>query len=498
MDDTLFALPPTEPAEPEELAPGTPRLQRPNRGQLELRSVDLDGLLPADHRARLVWAFVEGLDLGPLYERIRAVEGHPGRPPIDPAILTALWLYATLEGIGSARALDRLCAEHDAYRWLTGGVGVNYHTLAAFRVEQADGLDALLTQSVAALLADGLVTMTVVAQDGMRVRAAAGAASYRRRPTLERFLAEATAQVAALRAELDDDPAATSRRVTAARERAATERAERVRRALEHLPELEAVKRRTGKPAADARASTTDPEAKVMKMADGGYRPAYNLQLATDTKGQVIVGLDVVTAGNDQGQLGPMVEQVRRRYGREPDAWLADAGFCEDRRDRRSGRLRDDPVRAGANTRRSDPRPTPAAARRLAGRRRLAGPDGHQRGQGALQGPGGDGRMRERHRPQPRPRAVRSARSRQGQSDRSVVRPRPQPDANSRSPSNRRGDLTRTPPSRPRAAQSHLITGHPSAPVRHCRPQLWADSPSSCDGSAPGFDRLAERFVLSL
>ena len=327
MDDTLFALPPTEPAEPNELVPGTPRLQRPNRGQLELRSVDLDGLLPADHRARLVWAFVEGLDLGPLYERIRAIEGHPGRPPIDPAILTALWLYATLEGIGSARALDRLCAEHDAYRWLTGGVGVNYHTLAAFRVDHTDVLDRLLTESVAALLADGLVTMTTVAQDGMRVRAAAGAASYRRRPTLERFLAEAEAQVAALRAELDDDPAATSRRVAAARERAATERAERVRRALDHLPELEAAKRRTGKPPASARASTTDPEAKVMKMADGGYRPAYNLQLATDTEGQVIVGLDVVTAGNDQGQLGPMVEQVRRRYGREPDAWLADAGF---------------------------------------------------------------------------------------------------------------------------------------------------------------------------
>ncbi len=123
------------------------------------------------------------------------------------------------------------------------------------------------------------------------------------------------------------NPAATSRRIAAARERAATERAERVRRALEHLPELEAAKRRAGKPAADARASTTDPEARVMKMADGGYRPAYNLQLASDTAAQVIVGLDVVTAGNDQGQLGPMVRQLRTRYGREADAWLADAGF---------------------------------------------------------------------------------------------------------------------------------------------------------------------------
>jgi len=326
MDDTLFEIPPSEP-ESEELALGTPRLQRPNRGQLELRSVDLDGLLPADHRARLVWAFTEGLDLGQLYARIRAVEGHPGRPAIDPAILTALWLYATLEGVGSARALDRLCAEHDAYRWLCGGVGVNYHTLAAFRVEHADVLDRLLTESVAALLADGLVTMAAVAQDGMRVRASAGAASYRRRSTLERFLDEAEAQVSALKAELDDDPAATSRRVAAARERAASERAERVRRALDHLPELEAAKRRAGKPADDARASTSDPEARVMKMADGGYRPAYNVQLASDTRSQLIVGLEVTAAGTDHGQLGSMVRQLEGRYGRAPDALLADAGF---------------------------------------------------------------------------------------------------------------------------------------------------------------------------
>jgi transposase len=329
MDDMLFALPPSEPTEREEVAPGVPRLQRPNRGQLELRSVDLDGLLPADHRARLVWTFVEGLDLRSLYERIRAVEAHPGRPPIDPAILTALWLYATLDGVGSARALDRLCDEHDAYRWLCGGVGVNYHTLAAFRVDHADVLDRLLTESVAALLADGLVTMAAVAQDGMRVRASAGAASYRRRPTLERFLVEAEAQVDALKAELEDDPAATSRRIAAARERAAAERAERVRRALEHLPELEAAKRRAGKPVDEARASMTDPAARVMKMADGGYRPAYNVQFAADTKSQVIVGLDVSPLGTDQGQLGPMVRQLRSRYGRDPDALLADAGFLK-------------------------------------------------------------------------------------------------------------------------------------------------------------------------
>ena len=330
MDETLFDLPPTEANRSQPEGSGRPRLQRPRRDQVELRPTDLESLLPPDHRARLVWAFVEGLDLSALYAEIRAVEGHSGRPPIDPAILVSLWLYATLEAVGSARALDRLCGEHDAYRWLAGGVGVNYHTLAAFRVDQAGILDGLLTESVAALLADGLVTLTRVAQDGVRVRASAGAASFRRRDTLAACLAAAEAQVAALRAELDDDPGATSRRVAAARERAARERVERVRHALAQLPALEAAKRRTarkGEPPQEPRASTSDPEARVMKMADGGFRPAFNAQLATDTASQLIVGVAVGNVGSDRGQLGPMVGQIEQRYSRSPDAVLVDGGF---------------------------------------------------------------------------------------------------------------------------------------------------------------------------
>lgn len=296
---------------------------------MELRAIDLEGLLPADHRARLVWAFVEGLDLGPLYAQIRAVEGQPGRPPIDPAILTALWLYATLEGVGSARALDRLCAEHDAYRWLCGGVGVNYHSLADFRVGHGALFDGLLTQSVAALIVDGLVSLERVAQDGVRVRASAGTGSFRRRDALGRALAAAEAQVRALRTELDDDPAATSRRVTSARERAARERVERAKRALARLPELEARKaRRTyrGRRDQPPHASSTDPDVEFMKMPGGGHRPAYNVQFATDTRSQVVVGLEITTE-TDQRQLGPMVDQLQGRYGRAPAEHLVDGGY---------------------------------------------------------------------------------------------------------------------------------------------------------------------------
>lgn len=299
----------------------------PNRGQVELRSVDLNGTVPLDHRARAVWEYVEGLDLRELYTRIRAVEGMVGRPAADPRVLLALWLYATVEGVGSARALDRLTEEHDAYRWLRGGVPLNYHLLADFRVEHDELLNRLLTQSVAALMTAGVVDLQRVAQDGMRVRASAGAASFRRGATLRECLKDAEEQVEALRKELDDDPAATSRRLKAARERAAEDRRKRVQEALAQLPEAEAKKDEKSKD--KARVSTTDPDARVMKMGDGGYRPAYNVQFATDTATQVIVGVDVDNEGSDQNHLPPMIEQIKERYDQAPKEVLVDAGFTK-------------------------------------------------------------------------------------------------------------------------------------------------------------------------
>jgi transposase len=327
----LFALPadddtPPRPAEPP-LPPGRPRLRTANRQQIVFRTAALDELIPPDHPARIVWEFVEGLDLGPLYAPIKSVVGNAGRPCIDPKILMALWLYATIDGVGSARQLDKLCHTHDAYRWLLGDVSINYHTLADFRTDHLELLDRLLTESVAALLAEGLVDLERVAQDGMRVRASAGAASFRRRPTLEEALAEAEAQVQALRAELEQDPAAGDRRRQVARERAARERAERIQEALDRLPELEAKKKPEDRE--KARGSTTDPDATVMKMGDGGFRPAYNFQFATATDSQIIVGVDVVTVGSDAGRMAPMVEQIATRYDERPKGMLVDGGFAQ-------------------------------------------------------------------------------------------------------------------------------------------------------------------------
>jgi transposase len=290
-----------------------------------LPAMPLEALLDSDHQARLVWDFCQGLDLSCLYEQIRSRLGGPGHPAIDPRLCVALWLYATLEGVGSARALAWLCSQHHAFRWLCGGVSVNHHTLSDFRVGHLDLLDQLLSHSVAVLREQGLVDLNRVAHDGLRVRASAGAASFHRRPTLEECLREAEEQVARLKEELDDDPSAPSRRHAAARERAARERAERLRQALERLPELEAKKKADEKD--KARASGTDPEATVMKMADGGYRPAYNVEYSADTATLVIAAVAVTTSGSDAGQLTPLDDQLHDRHGVYPKEALADGGF---------------------------------------------------------------------------------------------------------------------------------------------------------------------------
>ncbi len=302
-----------------------PRLRCADRQTL-LPAMPLEDLLAPEHLARTVWEFVQGLDLTPLLESIRSVEGRPGRPAIDPQILVALWLYATIEGIGSARAVAWLCANHHGFRWLCGGVEVNYHTLADFRVAHIEFLDDLLTHSVATLMGQDLVDLNRVAQDGLRVRASAGAASFRRRPTLERCLQDAQTQVQRLRDEIATDPGEASRRQQKARERAAREGEERICKALERMPEMEAKKKADKE---KARVSTTDPEATVMKMADGGFRPAYNVQFSTDTASQIIVGIEVATCGSDQGQMAPMVEQIHERYEQYPQEVLVDGGFVK-------------------------------------------------------------------------------------------------------------------------------------------------------------------------
>lgn len=324
----LFEMP-EKPASEEssESLGGVVRVRKANRGQVEYRACALDDLLPAEHEARMVWEYVTGLDLSELYSNILSVNRRAGRPAIDPKILMALWIYATLRGIGSARELESLCSTHVVYQWICGGVSVNHHSLSDFRVNHGETLDKLVTQSVATLMHEELVTLDRVAHDGMRVRASAGSSSFRRRKTLDACLAEAEEQLQGLRAELAADPNAGKRRQEAARQRAVRERKVRIEAALSQMPEMEAKKKKDEKD--KARVSTTDPDARVMKMANGGFNPAYNVQLTADTKTQVISGVAVVNSGSDRGQMAPMVDQHEMRYGARPKEFLADGGFAK-------------------------------------------------------------------------------------------------------------------------------------------------------------------------
>jgi transposase len=335
MTPLLFDKGPVEhpsPAQVAQPAAGTPRLRIPHRDQIEMHWASLDELLDADHRARLVWTAVAGLRLDGWLNEIKAVERNVGRDATDPRLLVALWVFATLEGIGSARELARLCQKHLAYQWLCGGVTVNYHLLADFRSQGGDKWDDLLTQIVAALLAEGLVTMTRVAQDGMRVRASAGKASFRRRGRLESFLEATREQVETLKQLADEAPEELRGRQRAARQRAAGERAERIEEAIRNCEELQAQREATAKKSSrkptEARASTTDPEARVMQFSDGGYRPGYNVQFSTTTDTGITVGVAVVHAGTDQDQLPPMLQQLEERYDQIPQEALVDGGFA--------------------------------------------------------------------------------------------------------------------------------------------------------------------------
>lgn len=325
----LFDLPPAVTrAKPPVL--GDPRrgvrLRSANRSQLEWGPINLDAQLPEDHPARAIHAVIERLDLSSLYAGIEAIEGRAGAPAIDPKILLALWVYATSEGEGSAREIWRLTGLHDAYRWICGGVDVGYHTLSDFRSQHAEVIDALITQVLALLMKQDLVDLSRVAQDGTRVRASAGASSFRRGQTLENLMGEARQHLEQVIREAAD-PAVSARRA-AARKRGAEQRIERLEAAIAQIPEVTETKKRSGAKDATARVSTTDPDARVMKMGDGGFRPAFNVQFATTAdEARVIVGVEVTNRGSDAGQLTPMLEQIEQRTGVRPDEALVDGGY---------------------------------------------------------------------------------------------------------------------------------------------------------------------------
>jgi len=304
-----------------------PRLNSADRNQANTIPIQIDNLIEHDHPARIIWRFVDGLDLSPLYQQVRALEGAAGRAATDAKILMAIWLFAIINHETSARRIAELCTTHLAYIWLCGGVGVNHHTLSDFWCQHEDYLQQQFTLHLAVLMKEGLIEIDRVAQDGVRIRANAGAASFRRKETLEDCLEDAKKVMQEVNKQHEDNPPSVSKRQQAAQERAARERCERIEEALKQIPEVEA-KKKTEDDKKKARVSTTDPDSRVMKMANGGFNPAYNGEFSTDTATQIIVGVDVVNEGSDQGQFTPMLDQIKDRTGKYPGEGLIDGGFA--------------------------------------------------------------------------------------------------------------------------------------------------------------------------
>lgn len=319
---------------------GRKSVRMPNRQQVELKVGSLDNLLPADHRARYIWDYVVSLDLAEFYKKIKIVEGSDGPRTTDPRVLLALWLYAILDGIVSARRIAALSTTHHAYIWICGGVPINNHTLSDFRTQDPDYFHSLLEESIALMWKTGKFKPESVAQDGTRIKANAGLSSARREPRLEQYLAEAQEYLKNLEKELAANPNASTLREKATQQKIAREREERLKQAQAEMKKYKQTRAQIAKKNHDSlsqkdldntRVSTTDPECRKMKMGDGGYRLAYNVQFATSTDKQVILGVDVVNT-LDPGTLDPMMQQVKKTLSNigcpMPLKWLADSAYA--------------------------------------------------------------------------------------------------------------------------------------------------------------------------
>jgi transposase len=303
-----------------EVAP-PPLVKSIDRAQMWFRSVEVDRLLDAEHPARLLWETIGGLDLSGYYEGIKSNEEQGGRPATHPQLLITLWVYAYSRGIGAAREIERRCQYDPAFWWLTGMEKVNHHTLSDFRVQQKEELDELFAQVLGAASAEGFINLEQVTLDGTKIKAWASGKSFRREGTLQAHLEKAREVVKELEKAAEEEESKRG-----AEEQRAREKVERLQLALEEMKKLREQKK-SEEDKREARVSTSDPEARVMKQNEGGFAPSYNVQITSDTVQGLIVDVETTQAGNDFQQLIPAVERMEERFGKAPEQVLVDSGY---------------------------------------------------------------------------------------------------------------------------------------------------------------------------
>jgi transposase len=322
LDLPGLASGPSRAPQPPAAAPAPPRVKPVDRSQAVWRAVDVEELIEPDHPARAIWALSGQLDLKGFYGPIEAVAGEAGRPAWDPRLLVSLWVYALSRGISSAREIQRRCAYEPAFQWLCGLEVVNHHTLSDFRVAHGSALEELFVQVLGVLSSGGLVSLERVMHDGTKIKACASADTFGRQERLQAHLEAARQQVRALAQEAKEEPT----RQQAARQRAARERQQRVEAAVAELEQIRQTKE-TAKEKAAVRASTSDPQARIMKQGDGGFAPSYNAQITTEASHKIIVGAGLSQNSSDYGELLGGVERVEHNLGAKPKQLVTDGGF---------------------------------------------------------------------------------------------------------------------------------------------------------------------------
>ena len=307
-----------------EAAPPQPRLKRIDRSQSYWGQIDVERLIAAEHPARAIWALVEKLSITEFLIANKSVSGRAGADRIDPRVLVSVWVYSLSEGVGSAREISRRMEYEPGLRWLNGGESINHHTLSDFRVEHGAALERLFAEVLAVLSQAGLMNLEQVTLDGTKIEAQASGQSFRREKTLREQLEHAQRWVAQLSQE--ETAAQHGKRREAARRRAAEQQQARLEQALEEVKQIRKTKK-GDEEKQQARASRSEPEARIMKTGEGGYAPSYNLQTMTDVAHKILVNVELSQQASDQQQLQPALERCQQERGQTPKQVIVDGAY---------------------------------------------------------------------------------------------------------------------------------------------------------------------------